>query len=255
VAHIALDHASVTFKVRRGGRLPLKDLVVGMFAKQVRSPLIEVRALRDISLQLNDGDRIGIIGHNGSGKSCLLRVLAGLYPPITGTRTSSGSISSLLDITLGFLPDATGWENIRYRCYLQGETPKTVKSKLDEIAEFSELGDALDLPLKCYSPGMAVRLGFSVATAVCPEIFLIDEILAAGDMHFQSKAKARMMRLIDNASILAIISHDLKTLAGLVDRVVWMDHGNIRQMGPASEVVEEYEDHMRTTTTTLAAAA
>ncbi len=255
MAYIDLDQVNVTFKVRSGGRLPLKDLLFGTLLKHTRRPLIQVKALQNVSLRLNDGDRLGIIGHNGSGKSCLLRVMAGLYPPITGTRATEGTISSLLDISLGFLRDATGRDNIRYRCYLQGETPRTVREKMEAIAEFSELGDALELPLRSYSPGMAVRLGFAVATAVEPEILLIDEILGAGDIHFRKKAKQRMEELMDRARILAIISHDLETLAGLVDRVVWMDHGQIRRLGPADEVIDEYRKHMNAVTTTLKEAA
>src|SRR5207248_8000678 len=138
--------------------------------------ILEVRALHDVTLRAAQGDRVGIIGHNGAGKSTLLKVLAGIYPPTAGRRVVEGRISSLFDINLGFEAEATGWENIAYRSYLQGETPRTVRRKRDAIADFSELGNFLKMPVRYYSAGMMVRLAFSIATAIDPEILLIDEV-------------------------------------------------------------------------------
>lgn len=234
---LQLDNVSLTFTVRRHKRLSLKEFIIrGMFRKSV-NPHLSVHALKDINLRLCDGERLGVIGHNGAGKSTLLKALAGVYPLTHGRRIVNGRISSLFDISLGFEPDASGWENIAYRGYLQGETPATLSSKMQAIAEFSELGEFLDMPVRYYSSGMIVRLGFAIATTINPEILLIDEILSAGDRAFQEKARTRMAQMIDEAHAVVIASHDLKGLPSLCDQVLWMDHGRIRQIGPAEEVV------------------
>src|SRR5262249_47572013 len=155
-----------------------KEFVVRLFKKSANPvPPIEVAALKNLNLEVREGDRLGVIGHNGAGKSTLLKVLAGIYPPSEGTLTVEGQSSSLFDIALGFEQEASGWENIYYRGYLQGETPQTIRSKMEPIAEFSELGDFLKMPVRYYSAGMKVRLAFSIATAIEPEILLVDEVL------------------------------------------------------------------------------
>ncbi|MGH7193465.1 MAG: ABC transporter ATP-binding protein, partial [Candidatus Saccharimonadales bacterium] len=176
----------------------------------------------------------------------LLRLLAGIYPPTSGQRRVSGQISSLFDIALGFEADATGWENIGYRSYLQGETPRTIRDKIDAIAEFSELGDFLNMPVRYYSAGMSVRLAFAIATAIEPEILLVDEVLSVGDLAFQEKARHRMREMMSKAKIIIMVSHDLGAIAKLCDRAVWMDHGTIRLSGPTAEVIAAYERHFST---------
>ncbi len=210
-----------------------------MFRRSI-NPFIEVRALQDVSLQFQKGERVGIIGANGAGKSTMLKVLAGIYPPSEGKRVVEGRISSLFDIALGFEGDATGWENIAYRSYLQGETPRTIRPKIQPIAEFSELGSFLDMPVRYYSAGMMVRLAFSIATAIEPEILLVDEVLSVGDMSFQEKAAKRMKEMMAKAQLIVVVSHDLDSVVRLCDRVVWLDHGRVRQVGAAREVVKAY---------------
>jgi ABC-type polysaccharide/polyol phosphate transport system ATPase subunit len=200
----------------------------------------DVQALAHIDLVVQSGDRIGIIGPNGAGKSTLLRLIAGIYPPTSGRRTVNGRISSLFDITLGFEPEATGWENIYYRGYLPGETPRSIRAKLSQIAEFSELGDFLDMPVRYYSTGMKVRLAYSIATAIEPEILLLDEIFGAGDLSFQTKARERISALINSAQAVIFVSHDLATVAQVCQRVLWLDHGRLRLAGPAEEVIAAY---------------
>ncbi|HWA98846.1 MAG TPA: ABC transporter ATP-binding protein [Pirellulales bacterium] len=240
MAHILLDQLGVSFTVRQHGRMALKEFVVrGMFRGKV-NPKVVVQALRDVNIEVHDGDRLGIIGHNGAGKSTLLKTMAGVYPPTSGRCVTKGRISSLFDVTLGFEPDASGWENIAYRGYLQGETPRTIAKRIDAIAEFSELGDRLSMPLRYYSTGMTVRLGFAIATSIEPEILIIDEILSAGDIDFQLKARQRMISMIESARLVILASHDLAALEGLCDRVVWMDHGTVKMIGPASEVIAAY---------------
>ena len=237
---IELDRIHLTFRVRRQRRVTLKEFLLRQLFRRFDNPLIEVPALRDISLQAREGDKLGILGHNGAGKSTLLKLLAGIYPPTSGRRTVRGQISSLFDIALGFEMESTGWENIAYRGYLQGETPRTIRAKRDGIAEFSELGHFLDMPVRFYSAGMLVRLAFSIATAIDPEILLVDEVLQAGDLAFQRKARQRMLEMMAKARLIILVSHDLESFPKFCDRVVWLDHGQIRQEGPPAEVVAAY---------------
>lgn len=242
MASISLQNVGLTFTVKQDAGYTLKDLLVGgFFRKHYKMPK-QVQALNDITLEVSNGQRLGIIGHNGAGKSTLLRLIAGIYQPNKGVRKVSGRISSLFDIALGFEQEATGWENIRFRCYLQGETPKSVDSKLQEIADFSELGEFLDMPVRFYSSGMRVRLAFSIATAIDPEVLLVDEVLAAGDMAFQSKAFARMRAMIERAHLMVMVSHDLERTADLCNRMVWLEHGQVRQIGSPAEIVPAYKE-------------
>ena len=240
MARIELDNVGLTFRVRQRGRITLKEFLVRQMFRRSINPIIEVRALQDVSLQFHEGERVGIVGHNGAGKSTLLKVLAGIYPPSQGRRLVEGRISSLFDIALGFEPDASGWENICFRGYLQGETPQTIRAKIQPIADFTELGDFLNMPVRYYSAGMLVRLAFSIATAIEPEILLVDEVLSVGDMAFQEKARLRMREMIAKAKLIVIVSHDLINLTQLCDRAVWMDHGRVRQLGPTAEIIAAY---------------
>ncbi|CAK9086089.1 Teichoic acids export ATP-binding protein TagH [Durusdinium trenchii] len=245
MARLQLDNVGLTFRVRYGGRVPLKEYVLNLFHRRQTSPVIEVNALSDISMNLTDGDRIGIIGHNGAGKSTLLKVLAGIYEPTAGKRRVSGRISSLFDISLGFEMEATGWQNIAYRSFLQGETPKSIRPKMKAIAEFSELGDFLNMPVRYYSSGMFVRLAFSIATAIEPEILLVDEALGAGDLAFQQKVRERIREIVSKARVLVVVSHDMDAVKSMCDKIVWLDHGRVRQVGPSEEVADAYTEFMK----------
>jgi ABC-type polysaccharide/polyol phosphate transport system ATPase subunit len=237
---IQLDDVGLKFQVRQCGRISFKEyLLHGMFRRS-KSQTFDVQALDHINLTVGEGERLGIIGCNGAGKSTLLKLLAGVYPPTSGRRQVVGHISSLFDISLGFEHDANGWENIQYRGYLQGETPQSIRAKTKAIAEFSELGDFLNMPVRYYSSGMMVRLAFSIATAIEPEILIIDEVLAAGDMAFQTKARDRMRELMSNARAVIVVSHDLKSLPLLCDKAMWLDHGKMQLIGPAEEVIAAY---------------
>jgi ABC-type polysaccharide/polyol phosphate transport system ATPase subunit len=227
--------------VRKQTRLSLKEFVIGQLFRQSPIPSLTVHALHDVDLRIERGDRVGIIGHNGAGKSSLLKLLAGIYPPTAGKRVVEGRISSLFDISLGFEADASGWENIAYRCYLQGETPRTVREKRDEIAEFSELGEFLTMPVRYYSSGMLVRLAFSIATAIDPEILLVDEVLSVGDLAFQKKARQRMSDMMERAHLMVMVSHELTSLSRICNRAVWLDHGRVVLLGSCEEVIAAYE--------------
>jgi ABC-type polysaccharide/polyol phosphate transport system ATPase subunit len=243
MARIELQNAGVDFRIRKTAQVTLKEyLLRGMFFRNAADKLT-VQALRGIDFTATDGDRIGIIGHNGAGKSTLLKLIAGIYPPTTGQRLVTGRISSLFDITLGFEEEANGWDNIRYRSYLQGESPKTVKEKMFEIAAFSELGEFLNVPLRAYSAGMRIRLAFAIATAANPEVLLIDEILGVGDLAFQLKARERMQQMMRAARLLVLVSHDLEALPAMCDRTIWMNKGQIVMSGRTEEVIAAYTEN------------
>jgi ABC-type polysaccharide/polyol phosphate transport system ATPase subunit len=243
---IELDRVSLTFRVRQQqGRLTLKEyLCRGLFLRPAAAKM-KVRALQDVSFSVGAGERLGVIGHNGAGKSTLLKLLAGIYYPTRGRRRVVGQISSLFDISLGFEQEATGWENIYYRSYLQGETRRKVDAKVKSIAEFSELGEFLNMPVRYYSAGMMVRLAFSIATAIEPEVLLIDEVLSVGDMSFRDKAARRMREMMSRAKLAVIVSHDLGSLAYLCDRGIWLDHGRVRAAGPMDDVIEAYTESVQ----------
>lgn len=249
MARIALDDVCLTFTIRPRSGSSIKDWCIGgvkhlMGLPYVGPPRQTVEALRGVSLRLGEGERLGIVGHNGAGKSTLLRVLAGIYVPTAGVCKVEGRIGSLFDLALGFEPDATGWENIRYRGYLQKETPASIDEKAKDIAEFSELGAKLDMPIRYYSSGMLVRLAFSIATCIEPEVLLVDEVLAAGDLAFMHKAHARIRELMKRARLMVMVSHDLNSLAQMCDRAIWLAQGRIRQDGPPEEVIAAYKASM-----------
>jgi ABC-type polysaccharide/polyol phosphate transport system ATPase subunit len=246
MVEIDLNGVSLEFTVRRFKRLTLKEFLVrGMFKRSV-NPVIHVQALRDVSLRVGEGERLGILGHNGAGKSTLLKVLAGIYPPSGGTRKVVGRISSLFDIALGFELDSNGWDNIYHRGYLQGELPNSIRAKVDQVAEFSELGQFLDMPVRYYSAGMMVRLAFSIATAIEPEILIVDEVLSVGDLAFQAKAAGRIRAMMSQARLIVLVSHDLKSLENLSTRALWLDHGRVKMEGAPGDVVRAYQKHSLT---------
>src|SRR6516165_10192750 len=197
---------------------------------------VVVRALDGVSLALGDGDRLGIIGDNGAGKTTLLRVLAGVYLPGQGSATIEGSISSFTDLTLGMDPEATGWENIIFRCAFMGMSFREAKRRSPAIAEFSGLGDFLNLPTRTYSSGMFLRLAFSISTTVEPEIVIMDEMISTGDAEFIEKAERRLDEIVDKTNILALASHDMRTIRGLCNKVVWLNQGTVKQFGPTDSV-------------------
>lgn len=241
MAHLRLENIGLTFRVRQQTRAALKDYLLGCLLGQARGTYREIRVLDGITLEVKQGERLGILGHNGAGKSTLLKLLAGVYAPTDGERHVAGRISSLFDLALGFELDATGWDNIAYRSYLQGETPRTLRRIQQSIADFADLGEFLHSPVRYYSAGMLVRLAFAIATATDPEILLIDEVLAVGDLAFYRKARARMLEMMNRAQLMVVVSHDLVTLLDLCDTLLWLDKGTIRMRGPAREVVAAYQ--------------
>lgn len=190
-----------------------------------------IRPLDRISVDFREGDRVGLVGHNGAGKTTLLRVLNGVYEPVGGSLDIQGRIASLLDITNGFDPDSTGYENIVLRGLMMGVKPNELRPKMAEIAEFSGLGEYLGLPLRTYSSGMIVRLAFAVSTSVNADILLMDEWLSVGDAEFNEKASQRLHELINKTAIIIIASHDIAMLERVCNRIIRLEHGKIIEDG------------------------
>lgn len=188
---------------------------------------VSIRALESLNFDLRPGDRVGLVGHNGAGKTTLLRVLSGVYPPSSGKLEVQGRIASLTDISVGIDGEATGFENIYLRGIVMGMTPKEINEKMDEIAEFSELGDYLNMPVRTYSSGMQLRLAFAVSTSVQADIILMDEWLSVGDARFAKKASERLDFMVAHSSILVIASHQEDILERLCNRRITMEHGKL----------------------------
>lgn len=202
---------------------------------------VTVEALRDINLHLKEGDRIGLVGHNGAGKSTLLRLLSGIYEPTRGSAVVKGRIAPVFDLGVGMDPEISGYENIVIRGLFLGQTRKAMQRKMDDIAEFSELGEYLSMPLRTYSTGMRIRLALGVVTSIEPEILLLDEGIGAVDAAFMAKARGRLESMVAKSGILVFASHSNEFLAQLCDSALWVDHGEIRQAGPVDEIVGAYE--------------
>lgn len=206
-----------------------------------QSDVVVVEALRDITLSLKEGDRIGLVGHNGAGKSTLLRLLSGIYEPSRGSARIRGRVAPVFDLGVGMDPEISGYENIIIRGLFLGQTRKQMLSKIDEIAEFTELGEYLSMPLRTYSTGMRVRLAMGVVTSIDPEILLLDEGIGAVDAEFMKKARLRLQELVARSGVLVFASHSNEFLAQLCDTALWIDHGQIRLRGGIEEVVRAYE--------------
>ncbi|MGH6861120.1 MAG: ABC transporter ATP-binding protein [Phyllobacterium sp.] len=218
---------------RKGAHQALQSSVGGDFILSRKRQVL--RALNNISFSLQPGDRLGLIGSNGAGKSTLLMMLAGIYQPTFGKVTVEGRVDALFNIGLGFRPEATGRRNIVLRGLINGWNNALIEERMDDIIQFSELGEFIDMPYKSYSQGMAARLAFSIATAVTPEILLLDEWIGAGDTDFQQKAKNRMQNLVKEAGIMVIASHNHTLLKQTCNKVMHLEHGRIRKLGPVEE--------------------
>ena len=236
---INLEHIDLVFKVWKEKRI--KDILVpGSSSFHTFGKDGTVHALRDMSLTIQEGERVAVVGHNGAGKSTLLKMLAGIYPPTAGTLTVEGRISSMFELATGFEMESNGWDNIYLRGLMLGESPSSIKGKMREIAEFSELGDFLNMPVKYYSSGMFLRLAFSISTAIEPDILLLDEVVAAGDAAFIEKANQRMKEMVNISKIMVLVTHSMESAKEMCSRCIWLDRGEIQMDGQPETVTAAY---------------
>jgi lipopolysaccharide transport system ATP-binding protein len=244
MAHITFNNVSIEFPIfnATGRSLTSSLLKVATGGKLDADPngRVQVRALTDVTFALNEGDKVALVGHNGAGKSTLLRALGRVYSPSKGEAEIIGEIGSLIDISLGINPEATGRENVFIRGQLLGLTKQEISNKYQEIVDFAELGDFMEMPVRTYSSGMHLRLAFAVSTVVRPEILLMDEWLSVGDADFQHKAERRLRSLVSETKILAIATHSRELVEAVCNRAIWLEHGQIKMDGPVSEVVSAY---------------
>ncbi len=203
----------------------------------------EFWALRDLSFSVSRGEVVGLIGANGAGKSTLLKLVAGVLKPSEGTLTVRGSICPMIELGAGIDMELTARENIFLNAAVMGYSERFIRSKFDEIVSFSELEDFLDVPVRNFSSGMTARLAFSVATVVEPEILIVDEILSVGDLAFQAKSEAKMLQMIHGGTTVLYVSHSTASIRALCSRVIWLEHGRMRAIGPADEICSRYENN------------
>lgn len=241
---ISLKNVNLHFPIYGSDTRSLKKKIIqvttGGMIEYARDQVITVHALKNINLDIHEGDRVGLIGSNGAGKSTLLRVLAGIYEPTAGVIQVNGKVSALLNVMLGLDPESSGFENITIRGLLHGMTYKEIATKKAEIAQFTELDDYLAMPIRTYSTGMQLRLAFAIATAIEPEILILDEIVGAGDAHFMQKAKHRIDTLVKTAKAVIIASHDNGTIETMCNKVIVMKAGELVFLGDVKQGLDIY---------------
>jgi ABC-type polysaccharide/polyol phosphate transport system ATPase subunit len=249
LAFLRLRNLTVEFPIYQGSSRSLKKalLATSTQGNLARDALdrINVRALSQLTFDIENGERLAIIGPNGAGKTTLLKVLAGIYEPTQGRLLSEGKISALLDTSVGLNPDATGRENIVLRGMYLNIHPREMRARAGAIAEFTELGHYLDMPVRTYSAGMMIRLAFAISTCIPPEILVMDEWLAAGDAHFLAKAQRRMEEFVRDSSILVLASHSMPLLERWCNRAILLQQGRLVAAGPVSEIVARYQEAAR----------
>ena len=236
---IKVDHVSMHFRMDKNRTTSLKEWVVSFL--KGKHQYEEFHALDNVSFNVKRGEIFGIIGRNGAGKSTLLKVVSGIYKPTSGMAVSAGRIAPMLELGSGFDQELSGRDNIFLNGAILGFSAEFLKEKYDEIVAFSELGDFINQPIKTYSSGMMMRLAFSVATIVEPEILIVDEILAVGDAPFQAKSHARMLELMKGGTTVLFVSHTMSQIREMCDRVMWLDHGKVKMIGPTKRVCDAYE--------------
>lgn len=240
---IQLDHVGLRFRKYGERRASLKQTVLNTVFRKSYGPKGEFWLYRDLNLCIEHGQRIGIIGANAAGKSTLLKLICGIYYPTTGRVHVAGRIAPLIELGAGFNLELSGIENIFLNGALLGFSPDQMRRKVDGIIEFAGLGNFAATPIKYYSSGMLLRLGFSIATDIEPEVLLVDELFAGGDAEFVDRAKQRMNKLLDSSHIVVLVSHDLNLIAQMCNRVIWLDHGGVMMDGRPEDVCQAYLSH------------
>lgn len=243
---IKLENVGVKFNLGIERNYSFKQLFVDILkGKKKKKVDNSFWALKDLNLEIKKGEVIGFVGSNGAGKSTLLKVVAGVIKPSEGNVSVGGAISPMIELGAGFDMDLTARENIFLNASILGYSEEFVKEKFDEIVDFSELHDFIDVPVRNFSSGMVARLAFSVATVVEPEILIVDEILGVGDIAFQTKSENKMMQMIKGGTTVLYVSHSIQSVKNLCTKVVWLDHGKIVKVGKPEIVCDEYEKSMK----------
>ena len=237
---IRIKNVSMKFNMDIEKDFSIKQAFINLFTKKKKKKKEYFWALKNVTFSVNKGDVVGLIGSNGAGKSTLLKVVSGVMKPTSGKVEVDGVISPMIELGAGFDQNLTARENIYLNGAILGYSKKFLDSKFDEIVEFSELKDFLDVPVKNFSSGMTAKLAFSIATIVDPEILIVDEILSVGDLRFQEKSKNKMMEMIKGGTTVLYVSHSLQSIKDLCNKVVWLDHGQVVKMGNTEEICDEY---------------
>ena len=236
---IEVKNVSMSFRMSQDRIQSIKEYLVALIKGKLKYK--DFWALRDVSFSVHPGEVLGIIGHNGAGKSTVLKVISGILKPTSGSVAVHGNIVPMLELGSGFDFDLTGRENIFLNGAILGYSRKFLNEKYDDIVAFSELGEFIEMPIRNYSSGMLMRLAFSIATVVNPEILIVDEILAVGNESFQRKSRQRMMELMSGGTTVLFVSHSLEQIREMCDRVLWLDHGQVKMIGEAQEVCDAYQ--------------
>ena len=237
---IELKNVSMQFDLNIEKVNSLKEYLIKYFKRELKFE--KMWALKEINLKVLEGDILGIVGFNGAGKSTLLKVISGILKPTTGEVKIDGNISPLIELGAGFDMDLTARENIFLNGYILGYSKKLLKEKYNEIIEFSELREFMDVPLKNFSSGMVARLGFAIATIIEPKILIVDEILSVGDFKFQQKSERKIKNMMGNGITVIFVSHSIDQVEEICNKVVWLEKGKIKKIGNTKEICEEYRN-------------
>ena len=241
---IILNNASVSFPIFNVKTYSLKNRIIksvmGNITSNNHDKIVHIDALKNINIQIKSGERIGVIGGNGSGKSTFLRLCSRIYKPSTGTIDIKGNISSLININIGIDPESTGRENIKLRLVMLGYNNDQINELINPIIEFTELNQFIDLPFYTYSTGMQMRLAFATSVFIKPEILIMDEWLATGDKDFQEKAEKKLNSIIEDSKILILASHSKDLILKTCTRVIWLENGLVKEDGKSNEIIEKY---------------
>ena len=235
---IKANHITVSYRMSHDKIQSIKEYLVALLKRKLKYE--EFHALKDVSFEIKRGEVVGIVGNNGAGKSTLLKVISGILRPTQGTVELNGNVVPMLELGSGFDFDLTGRENVFLNGSILGYSESFLKSKYEEIVDFSELGEFIDIPMRNYSSGMIMRLAFSIASMVSPDILIVDEILAVGDAAFQEKSYARMTEMMSHGTTVLLVSHNIEQIRRLCDRVIWLDHGKVVGIGDTNELCDRY---------------
>lgn len=242
-AVIKVENVSMRFHMYEDKIMSIKEFVTRTLRGSIQ--YFDFTALDNVSFEVEKGETLGLIGHNGAGKSTMLKLISGILKPSEGSITVSGNVAPMLELGSGFDFDLTGRENVFLNGAILGYSEEFLKSKFDEIVDFSELGPFIESPIRNYSSGMLARLAFSIASMIVPEILIVDEILAVGDADFQAKSRRRMLDLMSGGTTVLFVSHSLAQIREMCRRVVWLEHGRVQMIGPSGEVCDAYENRKK----------